>query len=84
MKSITESSSLYDGLDKMSTTEILSGINKEDQKVALSNLFIPLGTDQAKPMPPPQRNTCSFFVHVYVFNQIEKFPSDTLFNESFE
>ena len=36
MKSITESSSLYDGLDKMSTTEILTGINQEDQKVALS------------------------------------------------
>ena len=36
MKSITESSSLYDGLDEMSTTEILTGINQEDQKVALS------------------------------------------------
>ena len=36
MKSITESSSLYDGLDQMSTTEILIGINQEDQKVALS------------------------------------------------
>jgi N-acetylmuramic acid 6-phosphate etherase len=36
MKSITESSSLYDGLDQMSTTEILTGINQEDQKVALS------------------------------------------------
>ena len=43
MKSITESSSLYDELDKMSTTEILTGINQEDQKVALSiKKIIPL------------------------------------------
>ena len=33
---ITESSSNYDGLDKMSTKELLSSINKEDQSVAFS------------------------------------------------
>ena len=29
----TEQSSLYDGLDHMSTTELLEGINTEDRKV---------------------------------------------------
>lgn len=33
---ITESNSLYDGLEKMSTVELLTGINQEDQKVALA------------------------------------------------
>lgn len=31
---ITESASLYDSLEKMSTTDLLANINKEDQKVA--------------------------------------------------
>lgn len=34
MKKITETSSLYNDLDKMSTTELLSNINNEDKKVA--------------------------------------------------
>ena len=33
---ITESSSLYNDIEKMSTNELLSNINKEDQKVALA------------------------------------------------
>lgn len=33
---VTESTSNHDNLDKMSTIEILSGINSEDQKVALA------------------------------------------------
>jgi len=33
---ITESSSLYDNLDKMSVEEILTGINKEDSKIHLA------------------------------------------------
>jgi len=33
---ITESNSLYDGLENMSTLELLNGINQEDQKVALA------------------------------------------------
>jgi len=36
MKKITESNSLYDGLEKMNTLELLVGINREDQKVALA------------------------------------------------
>jgi len=32
----TESSSLYDGLEKMSTSDLLNNINNEDQKVALA------------------------------------------------
>ncbi len=35
MKKTTESSSLYQGLDKMSTTDLLENINREDQKVSL-------------------------------------------------
>ena len=34
--SITESSSVYDDLDKMSIHEILSGMNREDKKVPLA------------------------------------------------
>ena len=34
MKNITESISNYDNLDKMSTFDLLSGINSEDKKVA--------------------------------------------------
>jgi len=34
IKKHTEQSSLYDNLEKMNTVELLSGINKEDQKVA--------------------------------------------------
>lgn len=33
---ITESSSLYDNLDKMSVLELLTGINREDQKIAIA------------------------------------------------
>ncbi len=36
MKKITESESLHRGLEKMSTSELLTNINKEDQKVALA------------------------------------------------
>ena len=36
MKNITESPSFHNDLDKMSTEEILFGINKEDQKVAIA------------------------------------------------
>lgn len=36
MKKLTESSSLYDHLEKMETIELLQNINKEDQKVALA------------------------------------------------
>jgi N-acetylmuramic acid 6-phosphate etherase len=36
MNRITESSSLYDDLEKMSTLELLKNINREDQKVALA------------------------------------------------
>jgi N-acetylmuramic acid 6-phosphate etherase len=36
MYKITESSSHYNDLEKMSTTELLTNINKEDQKVALA------------------------------------------------
>lgn len=36
MNSITESTSLYRHLEQMSTAELLSNINKEDQKVALA------------------------------------------------
>lgn len=36
MQKITESTSLYDDLDKMSTLELLTNINKEDQKVAVA------------------------------------------------
>jgi N-acetylmuramic acid 6-phosphate etherase len=36
MQKITESSSLYDHLEKMSTQELLTNINNEDQKVALA------------------------------------------------
>lgn len=36
MKKITESSSNYDGLESMSTHELLTNINSEDQKVALA------------------------------------------------
>ncbi|CAG5078228.1 N-acetylmuramic acid 6-phosphate etherase [Parvicella tangerina] len=36
MEKITESTSLYNDLDKMSTLELLTNINKEDQKVALA------------------------------------------------
>ncbi len=35
-KRITESDSLYQDIEKMSTTEILNNINQEDQKVALA------------------------------------------------
>lgn len=36
MQKITESSSLYDSLEKMSTRDLLENINREDQKVALA------------------------------------------------
>ena len=36
MKKITESSSNYEHLEKMSSLELLSKINKEDQTVALA------------------------------------------------
>jgi N-acetylmuramic acid 6-phosphate etherase len=36
MERITESNSNYDGLDKMSTAELLKNINQEDQKVAIA------------------------------------------------
>jgi N-acetylmuramic acid 6-phosphate etherase len=36
MKNVTESSSIYDHLDKMSTLELLQGINSEDKKVAFA------------------------------------------------
>lgn len=36
MKRITEENSLYEGLDQMSTIELLTNINREDQKVALA------------------------------------------------
>lgn len=36
MDKITESSSLYNDLEKKSTIELLSGINQEDQKVAIA------------------------------------------------
>jgi len=36
MKKITESDSNYDGLDKMSTADLLTNINREDKTVALS------------------------------------------------
>ena len=36
MKKITESSSNHEHLDKMSTQELLTNINKEDQCVALA------------------------------------------------
>lgn len=36
MDRITESSSIYDGLEKMSISELLTNINKEDQKVAVA------------------------------------------------
>lgn len=36
MKRITESESLYKDLDKMSTSELVSSINTEDQKVAMA------------------------------------------------
>jgi N-acetylmuramic acid 6-phosphate etherase len=36
MKKITESASDYTNLDKMTTSELLEGINSEDQKVALA------------------------------------------------
>ena len=36
MKKTTESNSNYDGLDKMSTTDLLTNINREDKTVALS------------------------------------------------
>ena len=36
MKKITESDSNYDHLEKMSTSEILESINREDQKVAIA------------------------------------------------
>jgi|TARA_R110000737_G_scaffold254016_1_gene263338 N-acetylmuramic acid 6-phosphate etherase len=36
MEKITESSSNYDGLDQMSTADLLVNINREDQKVALA------------------------------------------------
>ena len=35
-KSITETASLYDGLEKMSTEELLRNMNREDQKVAVA------------------------------------------------
>ena len=42
IKRVTESSSNHDNLDKMSTRELLEGINSEDQKVANSvHLIIP-------------------------------------------
>lgn len=42
MEKITESSSLYNHLEKMSTSDLLSSINTEDQKVALAvNKVIP-------------------------------------------
>ena len=34
--SITESSSSYQNLEKLTLSEVLEGINKEDQKVALA------------------------------------------------
>lgn len=36
MKKTTESDSLYDGLENLSTLDLLSNINREDQKVALA------------------------------------------------
>ena len=36
MNKITESTSLHDDLDQMSTSELMQNINKEDQKVALA------------------------------------------------
>jgi N-acetylmuramic acid 6-phosphate etherase len=36
MKNVTESSSIYDHLDAMSTLELLKGINAEDKKVAIA------------------------------------------------
>lgn len=36
MKKTTESDSLYDGLENLSTLDLLSNINQEDQKVALA------------------------------------------------
>jgi N-acetylmuramic acid 6-phosphate etherase len=36
MNRITETDSLYDGLENMSTQDLLNGINQEDQKVALA------------------------------------------------
>ena len=36
MKNITESVSNFDHLDKMSTLELLQGINSEDKKVAFA------------------------------------------------
>ena len=36
MNRITETDSLYDGLENMSTQDLLNGINHEDQKVALA------------------------------------------------
>jgi N-acetylmuramic acid 6-phosphate etherase len=36
MKNVTESNSKFDHLDKMSTLELLKGINSEDKKVALA------------------------------------------------
>ena len=36
MSKITESDSLYDGLEKMTSQELLENINREDQKVALA------------------------------------------------
>lgn len=36
MSKITESDSLYDGLENMSAQELLENINREDQKVALA------------------------------------------------
>ncbi len=36
MKKITESASLYRHLEQMSTAELLSNINQEDQKVAVA------------------------------------------------
>ena len=36
MKNVTESSSIYDHLDKMSTLELLKGINAEDKKVSIA------------------------------------------------
>lgn len=45
-KSITETASLYDGLENMSTAELLLNINNEDQKVALAvQTVIPQLTD---------------------------------------
>ena len=36
MKKVTESESLHDNLEQLSTIELLTGINQEDQKVALA------------------------------------------------